>query len=85
MRSRVTLALVTTFTLNMSYSHRDIQVSARILVSRHGLGALQRAELQVRRMERLEAFEAATTWRRLAEAIRTQVDLVTANSNKASG
>ena len=54
----------------MTFSSRDVQISARVLVARHGVGALRRAEDHVRRMERLHAHEAAATWRGLALAIR---------------
>jgi hypothetical protein len=55
----------------MTFSQRDIEISANILARRHGAGALRRAEDQVRRMERLQAHEAAATWRQLARAIRS--------------
>jgi hypothetical protein len=58
----------------MPFSSRNVQVSARILVKRHGAGALRRAETQVLRMERTRAFEAARTWRQLARAIRAILD-----------
>src|SRR5688500_13543459 len=50
----------------MPFSARNVEISARILLRRHGTGALRRAEDQVRRMERLQAHEAAATWRQLA-------------------
>ena len=54
----------------MSFSARDVEISARILVRRYGAGALRRAEAQVHRLQRMRAFEAANTWRQLATAIR---------------
>ena len=60
-------------TPQMSYSQRDVEITARILVGRYGTGALRRAEDQSRRMERLQAHEAAATWRRLALAIRARL------------
>ena len=54
----------------MGYSQRDIQITARILKRRHGVGALRHAESQVRRFEETRAYEAAATWKQLSAEIR---------------
>jgi hypothetical protein len=58
----------------MVYSNRDLHISARILVRRHGLDALRRAEAHVRRMEKVQAFDAAATWKQLTQEIRRLLD-----------
>jgi hypothetical protein len=54
----------------MPFTPRSVQISARILVKRYGVGALRRAETQVLRMERARAYAAANTWRQLVQAVR---------------
>jgi hypothetical protein len=72
-----------TLVARMVYSNRDLLISARILVRRHGLGALRRAEAHVRRMEKVQAFAAAATWKQLTQEIRRLLDQSSASKTAA--